>query len=127
MVDDEVFVNAVYGYDVRCEVVGESGTVSLGEGSPVVLRKDGLRSDRVPSDWRERFMHAYDTELQEWVDSVTAGAVTGPSAWDGYAATAVASACLVALETGQRTPVQLKERPRFYGSREALTAVGGAR
>jgi myo-inositol 2-dehydrogenase / D-chiro-inositol 1-dehydrogenase len=125
MVDDEVFVNAVYGYDVRCEVVGESGTISLGEGSPIVLRKDGLRSDRVPSDWRERFMRAYDTELQEWVDSVTAGAVTGPSAWDGYAATAVASACLVALETGQRTPVHLEDRPALYDTSDPLVPVAG--
>src|SRR5581483_10909249 len=29
LVDVEVFVNARYGYDVRCELVGEEGAVSL--------------------------------------------------------------------------------------------------
>ena len=125
MVDVEVFVNLPYGYDIRCEVVCESGTVALGDGSPVVLRKDYLRSDSVPRDFQERFRPAYATELQEWVDSVGMGAATGPSSWDGYAATAVADSCLAALETGERVPVQLRERPAFY--RPALAAAGGAR
>jgi myo-inositol 2-dehydrogenase/D-chiro-inositol 1-dehydrogenase len=127
IVDVEVFVTLPYGYDIRCEVVCELGTVALGDGSPIVLRKDGMRSDHVPNDFQERFVRAYDTEFQEWVDSVVSGQATGPSAWDGYAATAVADACLAALDSGQRETVQLKERPRFYGARDALTAVGGAR
>jgi myo-inositol 2-dehydrogenase / D-chiro-inositol 1-dehydrogenase len=115
IVDDEVFVNAGYGYDIRCEVVGESGTVALGDGSDVVLKRDGVRSSRVPGDWPERFVHAYDTELQAWADSVAAAAgATGPSAWDGYAATAVATSCLQSLHTGERTPVHMLERPSFY-------------
>src|SRR5947209_3149226 len=114
MVDVEVFVNLPYGYDIRCEVVCESGTVALGDGSPVVLRKDYLRSDSVPRDFQERFRPAYATELQEWVDSVGMGAATGPSSWDGYAATAVADSCLAALETGERVPVQLRERSAFF-------------
>ena len=31
LVDVEVFVNARYGYDIRCEVVGEQGTLRLAE------------------------------------------------------------------------------------------------
>jgi myo-inositol 2-dehydrogenase / D-chiro-inositol 1-dehydrogenase len=116
IVDDEVFVNAGYGYDIRCEVVGETGTVSLGDGSDIIVRRDGLRSGRVPSDWRDRFVRAYDTELQAWVDAVGTGDCTGPSAWDGYAATAVSDACLTAFESGQRTPVQLRDRPALYGA-----------
>ena len=44
---------------------------------------------------------------------------------DGYAATAVASTCLVALETGQRTPVQLEDRPAFYDTSDPLVPVAG--
>jgi len=112
---DELFVNCGYGYDIRCEVVGESGTVALGEAGDLILHKDGRRSGGVPADWRARFARAYDRELQEWVDAVAAGGATGPTAWDGYAATAVADAGLEALKTGQRTAVRLDERPRFYG------------
>jgi acyl-CoA reductase-like NAD-dependent aldehyde dehydrogenase len=77
LVDVEVFVNLPYGYDIRCELVCESGTLALGDGSPVILRKDGYRSDRVPETFQERFGRAYDTEFQEWVDSIVAGQATG--------------------------------------------------
>ena len=42
------------------------------------------------------------------------GTASGPSAWDGYAATAVCDAALEALRTGARTEVTLRERPGFY-------------
>jgi myo-inositol 2-dehydrogenase/D-chiro-inositol 1-dehydrogenase len=122
IVDLETFVTLPYGYDIRCEVVCELGTAALGDGSPVVLRKDGLRSDHVPNDFQERFGPAYQTELHEWVDSVRVGDATGPSAWDGYAATAVADTCIAALHTGERVPVQLRERPAFY--RQAPRSAG---
>jgi myo-inositol 2-dehydrogenase/D-chiro-inositol 1-dehydrogenase len=114
LADVEVFVNCEYGYDIRCEVVGEVGTVALGETSPAVIRHAGQRSGRVPQDWIERFEAAYDTEVQAWVDSVASGQASGPSAWDGYAATAVATACVESLSSGQRTPVNLAVRPSFY-------------
>jgi len=114
LTDVEVSVSIDYGYDIRCEVVGETGTVALGDPSDVIVRRAGQRSGRVPRDWRERFARAYDVELQEWVDAVAAGTATGPTAWDGYAATVVADTCLEALATGQRTQVRLTERPDFY-------------
>src|SRR4051794_26299585 len=73
LVDVEISVNIRYGYDIRGEVVGEDGTVALGDASPVRVRRAGLAADRVPADWRERFVRAYDVELQEWVDAVAAG------------------------------------------------------
>jgi myo-inositol 2-dehydrogenase/D-chiro-inositol 1-dehydrogenase len=116
LVDVEVFVNCGYGYDIRCEVVGERGTVELGDGGAVVVRGGGLRSSRVPADWRERFGQAYDVELQDWVDSIVAGEAHGPSAWDGYVATAVAECGLEALKTGRRVAVPSAERPAFYAA-----------
>jgi myo-inositol 2-dehydrogenase/D-chiro-inositol 1-dehydrogenase len=122
IVDVEVFAQLPYGYDIRCEVVCELGTVALGDGSPVVLRKDGLRSDHVPQDYRERFRRAYDAELQEWVRSFATGEATGPTSWDGYAATAVGDACLEALATGERISVNMRERPAFYQERRPALA-----
>jgi myo-inositol 2-dehydrogenase/D-chiro-inositol 1-dehydrogenase len=114
LVDIEVFVNCSYGYDIRCELVAEGGTIALADASASIVSQHGMRSRRVPSDWRERFVRAYDAELQVWLESVAAGSACGPSVWDGYAATAVAEACLKALETAQRTPVELVGRPALY-------------
>jgi myo-inositol 2-dehydrogenase/D-chiro-inositol 1-dehydrogenase len=114
LVDDELFVSARYGYDVRGEVVCETGTVALADVSEVTVRTQNRHSGRVPVDWRDRFIRAYDTELQEWLDAVAAGTSTGPTSWDGFAAAAVTDAALEALRTGQRTAVSMPERPEFY-------------
>jgi myo-inositol 2-dehydrogenase / D-chiro-inositol 1-dehydrogenase len=114
LVDVEISVNIRYGYDIRGEVVGENGTASLGEPSPVRVRREGWVSDRVPADWRERFVRAYDVELQEWVDAVSGSGELGPSSWDGYAAAATSEAALEALRTGRRVPVALVDRPALY-------------
>jgi myo-inositol 2-dehydrogenase / D-chiro-inositol 1-dehydrogenase len=114
LVDDELFLNAHYGYDVRGEIVGETGTVALADVSEVTVRAGHRHGGRVPVDWRDRFIRAYDTELQDWLDAVAAGTSTGPSAWDGYAAAAVTDAALEALRTGQRTAVAMPGRPEFY-------------
>ena len=100
LVDVEVFVNAGYGYDIRCELVGESGTLRLDE--------------QVAPDFRARFATAYRRELQAWVGGIAGGPDHAPSAWDGYAANAVADACLESLASGGRADVRLVERPALY-------------
>jgi len=114
LVDDELFVSARYGYDVRGEVVCETGTVALADVGEVTVRAANRYGGRVPVDWRDRFIRAYDAELQEWLNAVAAGTSTGPTSWDGFAAAAVTDAALEALRTGQRTAVVMPERPEFY-------------
>lgn len=115
LVDIEVFVNASYGYDVRCELVGEDGSVSLDAPPATLLRRAGIAGRGLPGDWRPRFAEAYRRELQDWIDGLqkktTAG---GADAWDGYAATAVAQVCVTALESGTRQEVRLAARPDLY-------------
>ena len=117
LVDDEVFVNAGYGYDIRGEVVGEAGTVALADQAGVMVTASGLRGTPVPADWQTRFARAYDAELHDWLAAAASGTASGPSAWDGYAAAVITDSCLEALRTGQRTPVSLPERPGFYAER----------
>jgi myo-inositol 2-dehydrogenase/D-chiro-inositol 1-dehydrogenase len=114
LVDVEVNVNISYGYDIRGEIVGETGTAALADASPVVLRTGGRHSGSVPADWRERFIRAYDVELQEWIDSVPTGHATGPSAWDGYAVAAVSDAAVEAVHSGERVRVSLSDKPALY-------------
>jgi myo-inositol 2-dehydrogenase/D-chiro-inositol 1-dehydrogenase len=115
LADVEIAVTIGYGYDVRAELVGETGTAELAAGGEVLVRSAGTAGRRLPPDWRERFSRAYDLELQDWLDAVAAGACTGPSSWDGYAVAAVADAGMESLRTGERVPVSLVDRPHLYG------------
>ncbi|AXU97254.1 inositol 2-dehydrogenase [Erwinia persicina] len=113
-IDVEIFVNCAYGYDIQCEVVGEEGIAKLPEPSAVQMRKDAKLSTSILTDWKDRFIDAYDVELQAFINDATAGTLTGPSAWDGYAASVAADACLKAQESGAIEPVELPQRPTFY-------------
>jgi len=115
LVDVEVFLNAGYGYDVRCELVGELGTVSLDAPPPTVRRASGRTARAVPADWRPRFEVAYRHELQAWVDGIgTAPHAQFASAWDGYVAAEVAAGSIRAFETGQPDRIELRETPALY-------------
>ena len=114
-IDVEVFVNCQYGYDIQCEVVGETGIAKLPEPSQVQLRSEAKLSNAILMDWKDRFIAAYDVELQAFIDGVRAGHVGGPSAWDGFAAAVAADACIEAQQSGAIVKVELPQRPRFYG------------
>jgi myo-inositol 2-dehydrogenase / D-chiro-inositol 1-dehydrogenase len=114
LVDVEVFVNSQYGYDVRCEVVGSTGFASLETPTSSAVVNRGLRSQAIAPDWQTRFSQAYLDELQDWVDGLQSGRTTGPTAWDGYAATAVTEACLRSDDKGGWTAVSLVDRPKLY-------------
>jgi myo-inositol 2-dehydrogenase / D-chiro-inositol 1-dehydrogenase len=115
LVDIETSVNIRYGYDIRGEVVGEDGTAALADANPVVVRREGAFSGRVPADWRERFERAYDVEFQEWMDALSSGSgATGPSSWDGYAAAVVSDAAVEALRSEVRTTLDMREKPELY-------------
>ncbi|MES4903335.1 MULTISPECIES: Gfo/Idh/MocA family oxidoreductase [unclassified Streptomyces] len=113
----EVFVNCQYGYDIQCETVGEKGLVRLPDPAAVGVRTAGAHGTAVPQDWKGRFEDAFDTEFREWINGIAAGVEpTGPSAWDGYAATVITDAAVRSLESGsQVVTVDMKPRPAFYG------------
>jgi myo-inositol 2-dehydrogenase / D-chiro-inositol 1-dehydrogenase len=99
----EVFLNARYGYDIRCEVVGDRGTVALTNPARVVADADRRRATGYPADWRPRFADAYRTELQAWVDAVAAGRPPPlATAHDGLVAGVVADAVIASMHGGGR-------------------------
>jgi len=115
MVDVELLANGGFGYDIRGEVVGRYGTAALPQPAEAVVKRRGMLAQSIPAGWRERFIGAYDVELQEWVDRVSAGLEPdGPTSWDGYAATAVADAVLDSIREGTRIPVALASKPALY-------------
>jgi myo-inositol 2-dehydrogenase/D-chiro-inositol 1-dehydrogenase len=123
LVDVEVFVNARYGYDIRCELVGESGTLTLSPPASVEIRGEGADGREVDDDFRARFVDAYRVQLQAWVDGLAGERTDGPSAWDGYAAAAVADACIASLRSGQRTLVRRAPRPDLYAGRRSVAVT----
>ena len=101
----EVFLAAGYGYDVRCEVVGTGGTVSLRSPALVDLARDGRAGPAVPADFRARFAQAYRAELSAWVAAASGGGATGASALEAHRANVVAAAGVESLRTGRRVAV----------------------
>ncbi|MFF5010945.1 Gfo/Idh/MocA family protein [Streptomyces phaeochromogenes] len=116
-IDLEVFVNCQYGYDIQCETVGEKGLVRLPDPAAVAVRTTGVRGSAVLQDWKGRFVDAFDTEFREWIAGIAAGEEpSGPSAWDGYAATVISNAAVQSLESDSTVvTVDMKPRPAFYG------------
>lgn len=114
LISIDLFVNCQYGYDIRCDVVCEEGIAYMPSPLQVQTRTKGQFGEHVNSDWRERFIVAYDIELQSFIDNAKNNIVAGPSAWDGFVASKTAAAGMLALESGQITPVDLPKCPAFY-------------
>ncbi|HXW19571.1 MAG TPA: Gfo/Idh/MocA family oxidoreductase [Roseiarcus sp.] len=110
----EAYLDAHYGYDVQAELVCENGAIFLSPNRPLASRFQGRDGTDVERDWRARFADAYRIQLKEWVASIAGGPTVGASAWDGYAASAIAAAALEALARGARTAVDLGAKPAFY-------------
>ncbi|WP_392542745.1 Gfo/Idh/MocA family protein [Oryzobacter telluris] len=113
-VDDEVFVNCQYGYDIRCEAVAEKGVVSLSDQNAVDVRTGFRASNGVTRDHNERFGGAFVTEVQEWISAVARGEHTGSTSWDGYAAACVCDAGVKALTADGVVAVEMVAKPAFY-------------
>lgn len=100
----ETFINAAYGYDVRCEVVCETGAVHVAKPDNTVVDAAGRCGTMYPRDWRPRFADSYRRELQAWVDAITSGNPTPlATAHDGLAASAVADAVITSMNGGGKT------------------------
>ena len=116
LVTIEINTDATYGYDVRSELVGMQGSISL--KAPVYSRLNlALMSvQHYSNDWRPRFRDAYRLQNKEWIQSIQAGlpSRSAANAWDGYRATAVAEAGVKALMSGRKVSIAADRVPAFY-------------
>lgn len=126
----EVFTNCQFGYDIQCEVIGEIGTIKLPEVPTPVVRKNAAISQPILQDWKDRFIVAYDLEIQHFIDSIRKkGYSEGPTSWDGYIAAVTSDAGVRAQKTGQKELIELKARPEFYptGSKTPTSSLRGSK
>ncbi len=114
LVNIEIFIDATYGYDVRGELVCEKGTVALAPTGRTEINLDLAYGGGYPADWRPRFADAYRLQAQAWIGAISGGTSAGASAWDGYAAAAVAEAGLQSLAENRAAPISLVEKPALY-------------
>jgi myo-inositol 2-dehydrogenase/D-chiro-inositol 1-dehydrogenase len=116
----EMFVSAQYGYEVRCEMVCESGTSELNDTGWTVERHNGQESRRFPPDSTLKYSTAYSGELRAWLATLTKGLspeqVGLASAWDGYTAAVVAEAAIESMRAadGRRVPVAPGDASALY-------------
>lgn len=113
-IDVEAWVTAQYGYDIRCEVCCEDGTISLPDPNHAPIRANAANSTPLCTSWTQRFPEAYDTELQMWINATKEDRVDGPTSWDGYAAQLITSAASKARDSGTVVEIKMEETPPLF-------------
>ena len=116
LVTIEINNNAAYGYDVRAELVGELGSVSM--NNVAFSRTDMMLSSatRYDADWRGRYHEAYVRQNRDFIRFVETGVFPeiASDCWDGYCAAKVAETGVVALSSGAKQSVSMIDQPAFY-------------
>ncbi|MGY5811763.1 Gfo/Idh/MocA family oxidoreductase [Rhizobium sp. LEGMi198b] len=99
---------ALYGYDIRGEVFGSDGMVTMGDvrrSSMTLFDKDGVSNDT----WRrdtDHFVHGYTAQLASFFNAVRDGELMdGPTGSDARNALAIALACIESIS--RRRPVAI--------------------
>ena len=98
---------AAYGYDVRGEVFGSQGMVTLGDGRRGTWAFSGAAgraAETVRGD-QELFGYAYTAELAAFVDAVRTGTPAPVTGEDARAALAIALAAAESARTGRPAEV----------------------
>jgi myo-inositol 2-dehydrogenase/D-chiro-inositol 1-dehydrogenase len=114
LVNIEINNNAGYGYDVRCELVCEHGSISLRAPMHTETHLDLGATTHYARDWRPRFAEAYRLQDHAWLRSIESGVPTGASAWDGYVACFTAERAVEALQAGREVEIRYAEPPTLY-------------
>ncbi len=103
----EASFSAVYGYDIRGEVFGSAGMVSMGEGAVSSMRHyaaDGRHTDTVRSD-TDLFADAYTAELVEFADAVREKREPSVTGVDARRAFVLAQASIESVRQGRTVQV----------------------
>lgn len=101
--------NAVYGYDIRTEVLGAEGSLQIGylqQTQVLTLVRDGVVHDTVPY-FMERFGDAYAAEIRDFVACVTEARQPESDGPNALCVTAIGQAATLSLD--EQRPVEVAE------------------
>ncbi|QEM80980.1 Gfo/Idh/MocA family oxidoreductase [Halomonas binhaiensis] len=99
--------SALYGYDVRGEVFGSEGMVTMGDArrsSMTLFNSQGVSCDTFRLD-AHHFLDAYTAQLASFINTVRTGEVKGPGGEDARSALKIALACIQSVKI--KAPVSL--------------------
>lgn len=99
----DVSRNAIYGYDIRTEVIGSKGSLFIGDlqhHATVTLTKGTVSYETIPG-FQERFAEAYAAEIRDFVDAVEMDRAVAVTGEDARAATEIAIAATMSLDQGR--------------------------
>jgi inositol 2-dehydrogenase len=90
----ESYVQAVYGYDVRTEIVGSRGSILVGslQQMPATFLSTHGSTQTLADHFLNRFANAYIREVRDFVDTVLAGRAPWVTGEDGLKALEIAVA-----------------------------------
>lgn len=113
-IDVEAFVNNGNNYEIKCEVVCEDAVLNLPEPANIQVTANASKGIAIHKDWSTRFVDAYNSEFQSWINATKEGRVDGPTAWDGYVGQVTAAAASKARDTQTIVEIEYDEMPDFY-------------
>jgi myo-inositol 2-dehydrogenase/D-chiro-inositol 1-dehydrogenase len=105
----EASFQAVYGYDVRAEVLGSDGMLTMGDVRATHLTgygRGGITADCVRYD-QDLFREAYIAELADFTDCARTGRAPAVTGQDARAALSIAVAAIQSVTTA--SPVRIDE------------------
>jgi inositol 2-dehydrogenase len=99
----QLYRRAVYGYDIRTEVLGTEGAVMVGDHrwKPTTVLRHSEIVHTMPHHWLERFAEAYALEMADWVDRMAHDRPPAVTAEDGIKSVALALAAEESAKTGR--------------------------
>ena len=107
---------ACYGYDQRAEVFGTKGCVAISNDSDsnaVYSCKDGVIAEKPMFFFLERYMMAYASEVNEFVEAIVNDKETPVNANDGLQPVLIGLAAKKSVE--EHRPVKVAEIRAEYG------------
>lgn len=104
-----------YGYDQRAEVFGDKGCVAISNDSDsnaVYSNKDGVTAEKPMFFFLERYMTAYATEVDEFVEAIVNNTETPVTAQDGLEPVLIGLAATKSVK--EHRPVKIDEIRKEY-------------
>lgn len=104
----ECALNSAWGYDIRTEVIGSEGRVTIDMDSRHLLKRyerRGVLQDR-PLDFAESYAEAYSNELEAFAYNILEGNDVAPAVSDARESLRLALAAQRSLETGETVTVR---------------------